>query len=168
VHGTKIGVAISPDGLLWSYAGTAKLPSQCTDVTSWAPEVFYDRGIYHMVNRGSGHLPSLGRSRRAGAYHAPDEQGPEDPDLREAIESQGRAHHRRHGRAVGQHPDVVVNGGRALIYYFVHQRNEPEARDEPYWAQRTAIQVAELTIKDGWLAGDREGPVRDGLQAPAV
>jgi hypothetical protein len=48
VHGTKIGVAISPDGLGWSYAGTAKLPSQCTDVTSWAPEVFYEGGIYHM------------------------------------------------------------------------------------------------------------------------
>jgi hypothetical protein len=48
VHGTAIGVASSVDGTQWRYQGTAKLPAACTDVTSWAPELYYENGTYHM------------------------------------------------------------------------------------------------------------------------
>lgn len=68
--------------------------------------------------------------------------------------------------AMGQHPDVVVSGGRAFLYYFVHQSNEPQAKADPYYGQRTVIQVAELKEGDGVLSVDREAPVEQGLVAP--
>jgi len=68
--------------------------------------------------------------------------------------------------AKGQHPDVVVSGGRAFLYYFVHQSNEPQAKADPYYGQRTVIQAAELKEADGVLSVDREAPVEQGLVAP--
>jgi hypothetical protein len=68
--------------------------------------------------------------------------------------------------AKGQHPDVVVSGGRAFLYYFVHQSNEPQAKADPYYGQRTVIQVAELKEAGGVLSVDREAPVEQGLVAP--
>lgn len=70
-------------------------------------------------------------------------------------------------RAMGQHPDVVVDGERAFIYYFVHQKNEPEAAADPRWHQRTVIQVAELVYKDGKLVADRDADLRFRLRAPS-
>jgi hypothetical protein len=70
-------------------------------------------------------------------------------------------------RAMGQHPDVVVDGERAFIYYFVHQKNEAEAAADPRWNQRTVIQVAELVYKDGRLIVDRDAPLRFRLHAPS-
>ncbi|MDC7684210.1 family 43 glycosylhydrolase [Asticcacaulis sp. BYS171W] len=67
----------------------------------------------------------------------------------------------------GQHPDVVVNDGKALIYYFVHQHKSPEAASDPTYGQRTVIQVAELKIgPDGWLTVDREAKFDARLKAP--
>ena len=68
--------------------------------------------------------------------------------------------------AKGQHPDVVVSGGRAFLYYFVHQSNEPEAKADPYYGQRTVVQVAELKEEGGVLLVDREAPVEGGLIPP--
>jgi hypothetical protein len=73
-------------------------------------------------------------------------------------------------RSIGQHPDVVVSGAgdnqRAFIYYFVHQGQEPEAAGDPYWNQRTVIQVAELKLVDGKLTVDRNAKVDASLVAP--
>lgn len=67
----------------------------------------------------------------------------------------------------GQHPDVVVNNGRALIYYFVHQNKAPEAQADRQYGQRTVIQIAELKIgADGWLTVDRNAPVDPRLVPP--
>src|SRR5262249_36989657 len=68
--------------------------------------------------------------------------------------------------AKGQHADVIVNGDHAFIYYFVHQANAPEAKTDPYWGQRTVIQVAELKYADGKLTVDREATVDTPLKAP--
>jgi beta-xylosidase len=70
-------------------------------------------------------------------------------------------------RAKGQHADVVVDGDRAFIYYFVHQVNEAEAATDARWNQRTVIQVAELVFKDGWLDVDRDKDVAFRLTAPS-
>lgn len=67
----------------------------------------------------------------------------------------------------GQHPDIVVNDGKAFIYYFVHQHAAPEVATDPHWGQRTVIQVAELTYRDGWLSVDRNAPVGTSLKPPA-
>lgn len=49
VHGTQIGIAESSDGgTTWKYAGTAKIPYGKPDYTYWAPELVWNRGLYHM------------------------------------------------------------------------------------------------------------------------
>jgi hypothetical protein len=49
VHGTQIGIAESKDGgTTWTYAGTAKIPYGKPDYTYWAPDLVWDRGLYHM------------------------------------------------------------------------------------------------------------------------
>ncbi|WP_395408471.1 hypothetical protein ACHMW6_18195 [Pseudoduganella sp. UC29_106] len=71
-------------------------------------------------------------------------------------------------RFKGQHADVVVDGDRAFIYYFVHQKNEAEAAADPRWHQRTVIQVAELVYKDGNLTVDRDADLAFRLHAPSL
>lgn len=49
VHGTQIGIAESKDGgTTWKHAGVAKIPYGRQDYTFWAPELVWDRGVYHM------------------------------------------------------------------------------------------------------------------------
>ncbi|MDM4765264.1 hypothetical protein [Pelomonas sp. SE-A7] len=65
-------------------------------------------------------------------------------------------------KAKGQHPDVQLVGGRAFIFYFVHQGNEDEAKGDDRYHQRTVIQVAELKLdENGWLRLDRNAPPPD-------
>jgi len=251
VHGTSLGIATSPNGVDWTYAGTANLPEACTSVTSWAPELYYEKGTYHMwvtvvngifhrwgapgaegkivhltspdlarwtckdtVDVKSGRIidPTVLKLKHGYRMWYKDERfesrivAADSKDLTswqpvgngpvsqthgegpKAFRFKGRywiiadawkglmvlksddALHwtQQDGfilgqpgtaatdRNPGQHPDVVVDGDRAFIYYFVHQKNEPEAATDPYWWQRTVIQVAELVYKDGQLVVDRE------------
>jgi hypothetical protein len=55
--------------------------------------------------------------------------------------------------AIGQHPDVVVAGDRAYIYYFVHPGRLN--KEDGYEKRRSLIQVAELNFENGWLTCDR-------------
>ncbi len=50
VHGSPIGIATSPDGGSWQYAGVAKInyKDAVPDVTWWAPAVVEHGGVYHM------------------------------------------------------------------------------------------------------------------------
>jgi hypothetical protein len=69
----------------------------------------------------------------------------------------------------GGHADVLVQGGRAFIFYFTHPERDPAARhgmDEvhPYNDKRTSIQVAELEYRDKRLACDRDKPFDFTLQ----
>lgn len=48
VHGTRIGVAESKDGVNWKYRDTCDIQYRLTDYTHWAPEVIENKGIYHM------------------------------------------------------------------------------------------------------------------------
>lgn len=65
-------------------------------------------------------------------------------------------------RGKGQHPGVVVQGGRAFLFYFVHQGGEEAAKTDARYHQRSVIQVAELKLgADGWLSVDREAPPPD-------
>ena len=68
----------------------------------------------------------------------------------------------------GGHPDVVVNGDRAYLFYFTHPgRRGAEEKKDGYEQRRSSIQVTELTVKDRWLACDRDQPTRIRLQPPA-
>ncbi len=62
-------------------------------------------------------------------------------------------------RVIGQHPDVVVNGDRAFIFYFTHPgRTEKNKGVDNYETRRSSIQVAELKYRDGQIVCDRNAP----------
>jgi len=67
-------------------------------------------------------------------------------------------------RAKGQHVDVVVSGGRAYIFYFVHQAGEDAAGKEANWQRHTVLQVAELGFTDGQMTCERNKPTRIALE----
>ena len=60
-------------------------------------------------------------------------------------------------QVIGGHPDVVVNGDRAFLFYFTHPgRRAGVPKDHAYEQQRSSIQVTELFYRDGKLICDRE------------
>jgi sucrose-6-phosphate hydrolase SacC (GH32 family) len=261
VHGTRLGVATSRDGVKWDYRGTATLPAACASITSWAPELFYENGTYHMfltvvpgifhrwgAPGASAHIVHLtsrdltkwtcGERLNLGARTVIDASvlrigdkyrlwfkdeifgsrivAADSPDLRSwtrlgdkpisetrgegpkafwfkgyywvvadawkglmVLRSDDAEHWTQQSdfllaepgksptdRGIGQHPDVLVSGDRAFIYYFVHQGAEPEAKNDPYWKQRTVIQVAELKYKDDKLVVDRDADLSFRLDPP--
>ena len=71
-------------------------------------------------------------------------------------------------QAIGGHCDVIVNNGRAFVYYFTHpgrRKDNPAARGS-FDDKRSVIQVAELEYKDGQIICDRDKPVKIKLQKP--
>ena len=59
----------------------------------------------------------------------------------------------------GGHPDVVVSGDRAYVFYFTHPCRRSDApKDDLCEQRRSSIQVAELEYKDGWLRCERDKP----------
>jgi sucrose-6-phosphate hydrolase SacC (GH32 family) len=53
------------------------------------------------------------------------------------------------------HADVVVQDGRAYIFYFTHPERINGNTEATYGTRRSSIQVAELEIRDGQLVCDR-------------
>ena len=59
----------------------------------------------------------------------------------------------------GQHPDIVVDGQRAYLFYFTHPgRRGPDTRKDTSEQRRSSIQVVELQYDNGWLTCDRDIP----------
>ncbi len=49
VHGTRIGIATSTDGIRWQYLDTASIDYRPDDgYTFWAPDIIADKGTWHM------------------------------------------------------------------------------------------------------------------------
>ena len=68
---------------------------------------------------------------------------------------------------IGGHPDVVVNGERAYIFYFTHPGRTVDNRGkDDYQTRRSSIQVAELEYADGQIICDRDKPVYINLGLP--
>jgi hypothetical protein len=67
---------------------------------------------------------------------------------------------------IGGHADVVVNKGRAYIFYFTHPgRTTPPAASQ-FDRQRSSIQIAELEYTDGKITCDRNASTYISLKAP--
>lgn len=65
----------------------------------------------------------------------------------------------------GGHPDVVVSGDRAFLFYFTHPgRRGPDADKDTYEQRRSSIQVVEVEFEDDWLTCDRDQPTHIRLQ----
>jgi hypothetical protein len=64
-------------------------------------------------------------------------------------------------RAKGSHPDVIVSGDRAYLFYFTHPgRGTGTNRENPVEQRRSSIQVVELQLRNGRLGCDRDQPAR--------
>lgn len=69
----------------------------------------------------------------------------------------------------GGHPDVVVSGDRAFLFYFTHPGRRGEAaRKDGYEQRRSSIQVVELAYRNGELVCDRDRPTRVLLRGTSV
>jgi len=67
----------------------------------------------------------------------------------------------------GGHPDVVVSGDRAFLFYFTHPgRHGPDAKKDSTEQRRSSIQVVELHEENGWLKCDRDLPTHILLLPP--
>ena len=69
-------------------------------------------------------------------------------------------------QAIGGHPDVLVQGDKAYLFYFTHpgRKKENPAPAGSYDDRRTLIQMAELKYKDGIITCDRDQPVYINLK----
>ena len=68
-------------------------------------------------------------------------------------------------KVMGGHPDVVVSGNRAFVFYFTHPGRTPENKGKDgYEQRRSSIQVAELEYADGQIVCDRDKPVYINLK----
>ena len=70
---------------------------------------------------------------------------------------------------IGKHADVVVCGDRAFIIYFTHPYTEdaPERKGvSPLSNRHTALQAAELEVRNGKLVCDRDKKFRIRLTMP--
>ncbi len=72
-------------------------------------------------------------------------------------------------QAIGGHCEVIVNNGRAFVYYFTHpgRRKDKPAAKGSFDDKRSVIQVAELEYKDGVISCDRDQSVKIKLIRPA-
>jgi len=66
---------------------------------------------------------------------------------------------------MGGHPDIVVSGDRAYIFYFTHPGRIPgnKGKDNTEM-RRSSIQVAELEYIDGQIVCNRDKPVYINLE----
>lgn len=71
--------------------------------------------------------------------------------------------------AIGGHCDVLVNNGKAYVFYFTHpgRTKISPAQNNSYQAKRSVIQLAALEWKDGEIICNRNADVFISLKAPA-
>ncbi|MEY4489463.1 MAG: hypothetical protein RIQ79_1971, partial [Verrucomicrobiota bacterium] len=151
--GKAINLAESTDLYHWTDLGLVTLPDRRPGE---GPKVFHFGGTYWMIVDewcGQGVYRSadaLTWTRQPGDnLLARDGTGPDDT-------------------GIGAHADVVVNDGRAWIFYFTHPRRPAGAGPAPgAQTRRSTIHVAELTLApNGLLVCDRDAPAFICLTPP--
>ncbi len=144
--GKSIYYADSPDLYQWIDKGKA-----LSDRPGEGPKVFQWQGKYWMVVdvwRGLGVYYSndlLDWTRQQENLLEQPGAGPDD-------------------QVKGGHPDVVVSGDRAFLFYFTHPSRRDGGLQTPYEQARSSIQVVELEYKEGKLTCDRDKPTYIQLQ----
>lgn len=119
------------------------------------PKVFHFEGRYWLI---------VDHWKGLGVYHSEDATG----WTRQPGYLLGQPGTGEDDGVMGQHADVLVNAGRAYIFYFTHPDN---ALDRKHLVdanpRRTSIQVTELFVRDGVLVCDRNQPTDINLKASA-
>jgi xylan 1,4-beta-xylosidase len=146
----SIYYADSPDLYQWQDRGKA-----IGDKPGEGPKVFRWRDHYWMV---VDNWEGLGVYQSDDALHW----------KRQAESLVSRPGHGADDEVKGGHPDVVVSGNRAFLFYFTHPgRRGPDARKDTYEQRRSSIQVVELEYRDGLLTCDRDRPTHIQLASLA-
>lgn len=137
----SIYYADSPDLFAWTDEGKA-----VGDQAGEGPKIFRWRGCFWMVTDVWDGLAvyrsddALAWTRRPGNLLKTPGQGPDD-------------------QVKGGHPDVVVSGDRAFLFYFTHPgRRAGAPKGDTYDQRRSSLQVTELEYADGTLTCDRDLP----------
>jgi hypothetical protein len=138
--GSKIQFSDSPDLVHWTAKGTA------VTTRGEGPVVFQWHGSYWLINDSWAGLGVFKSDDLTTWTRQPDnllrEPGTQPTD-----------------RAMGNHPDVVVDGsGKAWLFYFTQQSGEDAKPDDPTWKRRSVLHVTELHDTDGVLTVDRNAP----------
>lgn len=147
--GKSIYVADSPDLYTWTDRGKA-----VGDRPGEGPVVFRWQDQYWMI---------VDNWEGLGVYRSEDaEQWERQPENLLARPGSGAD-----DQVKGGHPDVVVSGDRAFLFYFTHPgRRGSNAERSGYEQRRSSIQVVELDYQDGWLHCDRDRPTHIRLSPP--
>lgn len=148
-NGSHTYMAESKDLYTWDVKGPV-----ITDCAHEGPNVFFWQGYYWMITD-----PWKGLA----VYRSSDVTNWEKQGY--ILDTPGK---RKDDKTNGLHADVVVQGGRAFIFYFTHPdrvRAERVEEEHPYSSKRTSIQVAELEVRDGVLYCDRDKPFHFELLA---
>ena len=69
-------------------------------------------------------------------------------------------------QVIGGHADVVINNGRAYIFYFTHPGRLEGVNDDNYETRRSSIQVGELKFVNNQISCNRNLPVDIKLVNP--
>lgn len=120
------------------------------------PIVFNWNGFYWMIlcdGRGFTTLRSADAQkweRQPGGPLMPDGTGTGTDDVTSAL-----------------HGEILINEGRAYLYYFTHPGRVGEGKNkDAYEQRRSSIQVVELQLKNGWIVADRNVPTYVQLDPP--
>ena len=153
VHDSRTYAADSDDLYHWTVHGAV-----ITDCAHEGPNVFQWRGRYWMIIDC---WDGLGVYRSGDAEH-----WTRCPNI---LDNPGV---RKDDGANARHADVAVNADRAFIFYFTHpewHRGRDYGMDEahPFHVKRTSLQVAELELRDGILACDRDRAFDFTLRPPS-
>lgn len=148
--GKSMYYADSPDLYSWTDSGKKVVGDKAGE----GPKVFRWKNKHWMV---------VDNWQGLGIYHSDDlENWVRQPENILQIPGKGKD-----DQVIGGHPDVVVNGDRAYIFYFTHPGRTPESKGKDTSEQRrSSIQVAELEYNNGIISCDRDKPVTINLKQP--
>jgi GH43 family beta-xylosidase len=139
----SIHYADSTDLRTWSLQGRA-----IADQGGEGPKVFQWKGMWWMISDVW---------RGLAVYRSPDARNwTRQPDNLLQQPGQGLD-----DQVIGGHPDVVVSGGRAFLFYFTHPgRRGADAKKDGPEQRRSSIQVTELLASGDWLRVERDAPTQ--------
>lgn len=149
--GKSIYYADSPDLYHWQDKGKALTER------GEGPKVFRWQGRYWMV---------IDKWKGLGVYSSSDlKQWQGQPERLLELPGKGPF-----DQAIGGHPDVLVQGDRAFLFYFTHPGRSAGASSASTGldTKRSLIQVVELRYQAGKLTADRDQPTYIKLDPPAA
>lgn len=147
--GKSIWYAESPDLYYWTDKGKA------IAARGEGPKVFFWKERYFMI---------VDAWKGMEVYHSTDLLKWTKQKER-ILEAPGKG---KDDQAMGGHCEVIVNDGRAYVYYFTHpgRRKDNPAAKGSFEDKRSVIQVAELEYKDGQITCYRDKPLFLKLKRP--